>query len=149
MDTPSVSHYMTAQPWTVDCKASVREAHELMLEHGIRHLPVVDNGELVGIVSERDLHVIESLADALIAVPVERVMHEHPFVVTSDTALDEVALIMANGKYGSAIILGHDGIEGIFTTVDACRALSDVLVRSAEETLGVEHYEEGSSATPG
>lgn len=135
---------MTAQPWTVDRKTSVREAHQLMQEHGVRHLPVVDDGELVGIVSERDLHLIESLADALVAVPVERVMREHPFVVTSDTALDEVALIMAHGKYGSAIILGHDGVEGIFTTVDACRALSDLLVRSAEETLGVEHY-----ASPG
>lgn len=147
MDTPSVSHYMTPQPWTIDRKMSVRDAHQLMQEHGVRHLPVVDDGELVGIVSERDLHVIEALADALVAVPVERIMREHPFVVTSDTALDEVALIMAHGKYGSAIILGRDGVEGIFTTVDACRALSDVLMRSEEETLGVEHYE--MSATPG
>ena len=133
---------MTEQPWTIDRKMSVHDALHMMHEHGIRHLPVVDDDELVGIVSERDLHLIESLADALIAVPVERVMREHPFVVTSDTALDEVALIMANGKYGSAIIAGHHGVEGIFTTVDACRALSDVLMRSAEETLGVVHYEE-------
>lgn len=136
---------MTVQPWTIDRKMTVRDAHRMMQEHGIRHLPVVDDGELVGIVSERDLHLIESLADALVAVPVERVMREHPFVITSDTALDEVALIMANGKYGSAIILGHDGIEGIFTTVDACRALSDVLIRSADETLGVVHYENETS----
>jgi acetoin utilization protein AcuB len=138
---------MTPQVWTIDRKMTVRDAHRLMQEHGIRHLPVVDDGELVGIVSERDLHVIEALADALVAVPVERIMREHPFVVTSDTALDEVALIMANGKYGSAIILGRDGVEGIFTTVDACRALSDVLIRSEEETLDVHHYE--MTASPG
>jgi acetoin utilization protein AcuB len=147
MDTPSVSHYMTAQPWTIDRKSTVREAHDLMKEHGIRHLPVVDDGELVGVVSERDLQMIESLADVLIAVPVERVMRVRPFVVTSDAPLDEVAGIMATGKYGSAIILGRDGIEGIFTTVDACRALSDVLIRSADETLRSEH--DGNFASPG
>lgn len=145
MDTPAVSHYMTPQPWTIDRHTSIREAHHLMQEHGVRHLPVVDDGELVGIVSERDLHVIESLTDALVDVPVDRIMRGHPFVVTSDAALDEVALIMANGKYGCAIILGHDGVEGIFTTVDACRALSDVLMRSAYETLGVHHDEDFAS----
>ena len=71
-------------------------------------------------------------------------------IIVSKGSLEGIypALIMANGKYGSAIIMGHSGVEGIFTTVDACLALSDVLVRSAEESLGVEHYEE-YRASPG
>ena len=58
---------------------------------------------------------------------VEDAMTERPFVVTSDTALDEVVEIMGDKKYGSVVVMGHDGIEGIFTAVDACRALAQIL----------------------
>jgi acetoin utilization protein AcuB len=138
MQVPSISRYMTAQPWTIEPDASLAEAYHLMREHGIRHLPVLDNGDLVGIISERDLHLLETVADfALSGTPVKEVMRERPFVVTSDAALDEVVDIMANAKYGSAIVMGHDGVEGIFTTIDACRALADVLQRAEAESLGV------------
>lgn len=132
---------MTKQPWTISRTMSLGEAHRMMHEHEIRHLPVVDDGELVGIVSERDLHILEAMADTLVAVPVERVMRDHPFVVTSDTAIDDVAQLMAAGKYGSAIIVGHDGVEGIFTTVDACRALADVLGQAAAESLRADDFQ--------
>jgi acetoin utilization protein AcuB len=129
---------MTAQPWTIERDASLADAYHLMREHDIRHLPVVDNGDLVGIVSERDVHLLANVADiALTGVPVTEAMKERPFVVTSDAMLDEVAAIMAEHKYGSAIVIGHGGVEGIFTTIDACRALADVLERSLAETMGV------------
>lgn len=138
MLVPSVSKYMTAQPWTIERDASLADAYHLMHEHDIRHLPVLDNGSLVGIVSERDLHLLENVADiALTGVPVTDAMKERPFVVTSDAMLDEVVEIMAAHKYGAAIVMGHDGVEGIFTTIDACRALADVLQRAVAESLGL------------
>src|ERR1043165_7029976 len=60
---PTLSLYMTRQPWTVGKDALMSEAHRLMREHHVRHLPVLEAGELVGIVSERDLHLIETLPD--------------------------------------------------------------------------------------
>lgn len=125
---PAVSRYMTRQPWTVARSASLADAHELMREHQLRHLPVLDNGELVGVVSLGDLHLLETIGEfALDSVPVDEAMSENPFVVTGDTPLDEVVEIMAAKKYGSAIVMGRDGVEGIFTMVDACRALAAVL----------------------
>jgi acetoin utilization protein AcuB len=127
---PAISRYMTKQPWTIARSRSLGEAHALMREHQLRHLPVLDRGQLVGVVSLGDLHLLEVI-DRIASddIPVADAMTEHPFVVTSDAPLDEVAEIMAEKRYGSAIIMGRDGVEGIFTTVDACRALASVLQR--------------------
>src|ERR1041385_8352156 len=61
---PSMSRYMTRQPWTIRKDAKMSQAHELMRGHRIRHLPVLEDGKLVGIVSDRDLHLMETLPDS-------------------------------------------------------------------------------------
>lgn len=123
---------MTKQPWTISRTASLADAHRMMREHDIRHLPVLDNGELVGVVTQRDLHLLETIADfPLDSVDVEEAMTQHPFSVTGDTALDDVVELMAEKKYGSAIIVGRNGVEGIFTAVDACHVLAELLRKTA------------------
>jgi acetoin utilization protein AcuB len=120
---------MSVQPATIARTASLADAHDIMRGHQVRHLPVLDGeGQLCGIVTERDLHLIETLADADPETTlVEDAMTENPFVVTSDTPLDEVLQIMAEHKYGSVIVVGHKGVEGIFTTVDACSVFAKML----------------------
>jgi acetoin utilization protein AcuB len=125
---PSVSKYMSIQPWVIECDASVHEADALMCEHHIRHLPVLEDGRLVGVVSDRDLRLLAARGGPRAATAyVNEAMTDHPFIVTGDTALDEVVTIMSEHKYGSVIVMGRDGVEGIFTAVDACRVLADVL----------------------
>lgn len=127
---PSVSRYMTAQPFTIERDASLRDAEQLMRAHEIRHLPVLEDGQLVGVVSDRDLRLLAATAGVNASTThVDEAMTEHPFIVTGDTALDEVVTIMSEQKYGSAIVMGRQGIEGIFTAVDACRVLAEVLQR--------------------
>lgn len=128
MPIPAVSHYMQRQPLTIERTASLAEAHRVMREHQIRHLPVLERGRLVGVVTQRDLHLLESVAELdLENSQVDEAMTEHPFIVTSDTALDEVLDIMAEHKYGSVIVMGRSGIEGIFTAIDACRVFAHIL----------------------
>jgi acetoin utilization protein AcuB len=138
MAIPAVSRFMTKNPYTIERTASLAAAHLVMRERHIRHLPVLDHGRLVGIVSDGDLHLLETIADfPLDGVHVDEAMTEHPFIVTSDTPLDEVLEIMADHKYGSAIVVGRDGVEGIFTANDACRTLVDILRRAeAAEIAG-------------
>ena len=126
---PPVSRFMTVRPVTVDRASTVAVAHRLMQAHHIRHLPVTGDGRLVGIVTERDLQLVGSSIDPDTA-SVESAMTPNPFIVTSDTALDEITEIMAEHRYGSVIVMGRDGVEGIFTAVDACQALT-TLLRSA------------------
>jgi acetoin utilization protein AcuB len=116
MPIPAVSHYMQKQPITIERTASLAEAHRVMRQYQIRHLPVLDRDNLVGVVSQRDLHLLESVGEADVEnSKVDEAMTEHPFIVTSDTALDEVLDIMADHKYGSVIVMGRAGVEGIFT----------------------------------
>ena len=130
---PPVSRYMTPKPWTIDRFATVETAERVMREHAVRHLPVLDGRDLCGIVSDRDLHVVRNLVDTDPAnLRVELAMTDRPFVVTGDTPLDEVVEIMGRQKYGSVVVVGHDGIEGIFTAVDACEALAQILQRTTD-----------------
>lgn len=140
MPIPAVSHYMQKQPITIERTASLAEAHRVMRQHQIRHLPVLEQGNLVGVVTQRDLHLLESVAEADVEnSQVDEAMTEHPFIVTGDTALDEVLDIMADHKYGSVIVMGREGVEGIFTATDACRVFADMLRDQAG--MSVEHHE--------
>lgn len=143
---PAISHFMTKQPWTIARTASMAEAHRMMREHDIRHLPVLDNGELVGVVSRGDLHLLETIADfSLDEVQVEEAMTADPFYVTGDTALDDVVEIMAQKKYGSAIVVGRNGVEGIFTATDACRVLAELIRRYTGMSADLEVHHTGYS----
>jgi acetoin utilization protein AcuB len=85
-------------------------AHRMMREHHVRHLPVLRGSKIVGLVSDRDLNMVESLQD-----------------VDPRKVLDEGVSMMAEKKYGSAVVTQHEKVVGIFTTVDACRAFADLL----------------------
>ena len=119
---------MTASPHSIGREQTLTAAHKVMREHRCRHLPVLHGGKLVGIVSERDLHLVESLKDVdPNEVLVEDAMWAQVYAVSPEAPLDEVASEMAAKKFGSAVVMQNDKVVGIFTTVDACRALSELL----------------------
>jgi acetoin utilization protein AcuB len=120
-----ISEFMTQSPHTIGAEQPLAHAHALMREHGIRHLPVLHGGRLVGIVSLRDLHLVETLANVdPEVVRVEDAMTTDLFVTDPDTPLTEVAAAMFERKLGSAVITHRNHILGVFTTVDALRILA-------------------------
>ena len=60
-------------------------------------------------------------------VHVADAMAQKPYAVHPDLPLDEVVSEMASHKYGAAVVLQNDHVVGIFTTVDVCIALADLL----------------------
>jgi acetoin utilization protein AcuB len=123
-----IRKFMTPTPRTIGVDQTLQDASEWMRKLQVRHLPVLKAGELVGIVSERDIHLLLTFAeqDAL-NMPVEEAMTPDPFFTTPDTPLAEVAALMAKRKYGSAVVMDNKKVVGIFTAVDALEALSDML----------------------
>ncbi|MBK6697815.1 MAG: CBS domain-containing protein [Myxococcales bacterium] len=119
---------MTTSPHTVGLEQTMAQAHKMMREHRIRHLPVLHGGKLAGILSDGDLHLIETLRDVdPDKVLVEDAMTQTPYFVSPETPLDEVVAEMAEHKYGCAVIMQNQSVVGIFTTVDACRAFAEML----------------------
>lgn len=125
---PVIQKFMTTTPHSIGKDQTLARAHDVMRSHKIRHLPVLEGGKLVGIVTERDLHLIETLRDVdPSSVTVEDAMSQHVYAVDPDTSLDVVAESLAEHKYGSAVIMQNGKVVGIFTTNDACRALAELL----------------------
>ena len=121
---------MTPFPYFVDTDAAVAEIERLMAAHHIHHIPVQQDGRVVGIVSLRDLdHLLERfLPEADKArVRARDVMVDAPYVAAFDTPLNEVALEMAERHIGSAIIVHHEKLAGILSATDICRILADIL----------------------
>lgn len=130
MSKHTVQRYMTVNPVVIDSHRALVDAQQLMREHGIRHLPVVEGRRLVGVVSQRDLYLMQTVrgVDAG-AEPVAEAMSAEPYAVPPDAPLDEVARVMSEHKYGSAVVVQRGEVVGIFTTVDALRALGALLRR--------------------
>lgn len=115
---------MTSAPCTVETSVSLAQAHVLMRQHRCRHLPVLRQGALVGIVSERDLYLVETLAGANENLDqVADAMTPYVYTTTPDAKLRDVARVMAAEKYGCAVVLEGQKVVGVFTATDAFRHL--------------------------
>jgi acetoin utilization protein AcuB len=125
---PSIQKYMTSSPHTVGTDQTLAHAHAVLREHKIRHLPVLRGGDLVGMLTERDLALIEALKDVDPSeVLVEEAMSTGVFAVAPEAPLDQVVSEMAAKKYGSAVVVQNNRVVGIFTNVDLCSAFVELL----------------------
>ncbi len=131
MSKAILREFMTPSPYTIGEEQTLATAHALMRTHRIRHLPVLRRGKLVGILSERDLLFIQSLPDIdPNRVVVEEAMTERPIALSPATSLEWVAAEMSQLKLGSVVVVEDDEVVGVFTCVDALRALQTLLARA-------------------
>ena len=125
----TVSEVMTKEPHTVGAEQTVSFAKALMTSNRIRHLPVLHGGQIVGIVSDRDLMLVEAVEGTKAAeIPLKDVCLGEVFTAQPSTTLKEVASAMARDGLGSTVVTDDRGkVVGILTTVDICRFLSTLL----------------------
>lgn len=130
-----VDEFTTPDPITATEEMPVDELRALMQKHGIRHLPVLRDKSVVGIVSDRDVRVASGLtATEKTQVRAADIMATAPLTVAASTPLDEVAYAMSERKVGSAIVNDDNGqFLGIFTATDALNALIEILRQDEEQ----------------
>jgi acetoin utilization protein AcuB len=128
MLTQPIKNLMTKLPYTIAHDQTMAIAHHMMRQHGVRHLPVLDGGTMVGVVSDGDLHLVETLRDVdPERVLVEDAMTQDVYAVLPDAPVDQVVRTMARRKLGSAIVVERGRVVGIFTTIDALRSFARML----------------------
>ncbi len=122
----TVDEVMTRDPVVIAPEETLAHAKECMREAGVRHLPVLEGHEVVGILSEREVDLIAAIAEpAPDEISVRRAMLTNVLVVAPGDALAAVASQMAAAKCGSAVVIDEPDVVGIFTTVDALAALAE------------------------
>lgn len=112
-------------------ETSLAEAWRLMHEHGMRHLPVVREGRLVGVVSDRDfLGFVDKAADGSLVfsdVAVARVMSTEPIVAVDGAPVSELARTMISHGIDSLPIVADGGLlVGLVTSTDLMMLLLEV-----------------------
>lgn len=122
----SVKNYMTLLPQTIGERANLYVAKMAMDECSCHHLPVLDGGELTGMLSYHDLSLFLLSSKGKDSL-VKDVMSTNPYIVSPDMPVQEVAVSMLEQKLSSAIVQAKGNEPwGIFTNTDALRMIAQL-----------------------
>ena len=133
-----VAGRMTKHPVSVTSKATIGEVDRLMKKHNFHRMLVIDDGKLVGYLSDRDImrvtpspatslskFEIRSLLDKL---SVKDIMQTKVVTVNEDATIEEAALIMYQNKVGGLPVISEVGaVVGIITATDILKTFVDVM----------------------
>jgi len=133
-----VRERMSRRPVTIGAECTITEALRIMRENQVRRLPVLnDRGDLVGIVSEKDLLYaspspatslsIYEMHDVLSRLKVSELMTAEVVTVGPDTLLEEAARIMADSKLGGLPVVENGCLVGIITETDIFKVFLELL----------------------
>jgi len=141
-----VSHWMTRKVFTVSPDDSISDAVSLMKEKGIKHIPVLKDEKLKGIISDRDIKEftpskattldIFELHYLLAKTKVKEIMRTKVTTTTPDTPVEEAAMVMHDQNVGCLPVLENGRLVGIISDRDIYRVLVDITgVRHGGHTI--------------
>ena len=133
-----VAKRMTPNPTTIESTMTIADASELMRKRNFRRLPVVDNGRLVGIVTDRDLRTVApspattlsifELNYLLAKMQVKDIMHKDVITIPVDATIEEAALIMSTRHIGGLVVVGENGsVVGVITETDIFNSFVEIM----------------------
>lgn len=151
-----VRDLMTQSPLTVTPDTAVHEARELMRQHAIRHLPVVQKGRLVGIITDSDIRLalpspatslsVWELNYLLDQLTVGEVMTHFVVTTAPDRHVHEAIGRMLRFKVGALPVVENHQVVGLLTRTDILRAfrqVTDQLLQSDGEAEDALFFSEG------
>ena len=131
-----VSDWMTKRVYTVSPDEYLSDAIALMKERRIKHVPVVKAGKLRGIISDRDIKEfspskataldIYELHYLLAKTQIKTIMQTKVFAISSDTPVEEAAMLLLDKNIGCLPVVDEGKIAGIISDRDIYRALVDI-----------------------
>ncbi|MBP2640407.1 MAG: putative signal transduction protein with domain containing protein [Firmicutes bacterium] len=151
---------MTANPVTIKSTATIADASEIMRANKFRRLPIVDDGRLVGIVTDRDLREVSAspattlsifeLNYLLAKMKVKDIMKRNVITISAEATIEEAALSMYNNRIGGLVVVDDQGkVTGVLTETDIFKSFVDVMgltegrtrltIEVQEDQIGVLH----------
>jgi acetoin utilization protein AcuB len=125
---PSIKSVMTPFPYWIEIDDSIVNAKKMMEEHNIHHLPVKEKGNLAGVISDKIIQITQANSKLVNSnISVREICILNPYIVDLMEPLDIVAYQMAERKVSSALVVKQGRLAGIFSSVDACRCLANLL----------------------
>lgn len=135
MHIPRINSVMTPFPYSVEAGARLDEALKMMARHDIRHLPVVDGAQLVGVVSQRLLEQTRAVGGGD-RQRIREFMLDKPYIVEIGEPLEKVLLYLADKHLECALVVKDGRLAGIFTMIDAYRRFAQELRRQRTQDSG-------------
>lgn len=133
----NVEKRMSHQVVTVQPEVQITKAHKLMAQEKIQQMPVVKNGKLVGLVSERDILKaypssvttlsVWEIASLLEKIKVKDIMVRDVLTVQEITPIEQAARIMVDNKIGSLPVMRGNDVVGIITEADLFNVMLEML----------------------
>jgi acetoin utilization protein AcuB len=129
----TLEQVMTRSPHTIQAGASAQAAHEMLTQHTIRHLPVEENGKIIGVLSEREVNLALSLTgERTTPVSVFSLCSQPAYLVERSEPIALVLRTMAAHRYGCVLVTEQGRLAGIATATDMLRFMAIWLEREAE-----------------
>ncbi len=120
-----VKNKMTANPFTISADQTIPDAHEIMAQNGVKRLPVMKNGKLVGVVSKEDIvqaspskatsFSMGEITYLLSKTKISQIMNKNPFTISSNALLEEAAILMRDNNVSFLPVVDNDKLVGIIT----------------------------------
>lgn len=120
-----VKNWMITEVITITPEKTVEDALQLMKLHSIRHLPVVENDKLIGLVTESSLRPY--LFNDKLKLPLKEVMIINPIVIDPETSIDEAARLIYKYKIGGLPVVRQGQLVGIITVTDILEAFIELM----------------------
>ncbi len=130
-----VSEVMTPKPLAVKANETIKRAQELMVENSIRHLPVVEGHELLGIITESDIRgaFLDERSNKKVRVldpskmKISDYMTHNPMVVFPETHVEDAALVIYKNKIGALPVVRRNRLVGIISIMDILGIFVDLM----------------------
>lgn len=135
-----VENHMTKEPITIEPDELLIRASHKMRSGGFRRLPVVSDGKLVGIISERDLREHRGHLEH---TKVNGVMTEKPVTVGPGVTVEEAARIMVEEQIGGLPVVEGGHLVGVISVTDVMNAFLDMMGASKGGSTRIDFVVEG------
>lgn len=145
-----VRNVMTSNPFTVSQDTTIAEALAIMREKGIRRLPVMKGGKLIGIITKRRLLEVSPSPATTLSVfemnyllaktVVKDIMTKEVLTVGPEMLLEQAAVLMTDNNIGGLPVLENGRLIGIITEKDIFQSFVEILgFRDVGSRIGVEY----------